>query len=185
MLVIVIAILLGSIALDQITKAIVVSHMDMYEEVKVLPGIIRFYRTENTGAAFSMLNDQPWILMVVTLIAMGAVAFLLIKFFKRHPLLTVSLSMILGGGIGNLIDRTLNGKVVDFIDFDFLFFGFFKFAVFNVADIFVTCGAACLAVYILFFEGKVEKREKELKAAEEKAEKENADDGRDDSADSV
>lgn len=153
-----IAILAGSVALDQITKALVVSRMDLYESVPVLPGFIRFYRTENTGAAFSLLKDNPWVLMVFTLIAMGVVGFMLVKFFKRHPLLTVSLSMILGGGISNLIDRVAAGKVVDFIDFDFLFFGFFDFAVFNVADIFVTCGALCLAVYILAVEPKVEKK---------------------------
>ncbi len=161
-----IAILVGSVALDQITKAIVVSRMELYEEVPFLPGFIRFYRTENTGAAFSLLKDNPWILMIFTLIAMGVVGFMLVKFFKRHPLLTVSLCMILGGGISNLIDRVIAGKVVDFIDFDFLFFGFFDFAVFNVADMFVTCGALCLAVYILAIEPKVEKKLRAAKAAE-------------------
>ena len=161
-----ITILAGSVALDQITKAIVVSRMELYEEVPFLPGFIRFYRTENTGAAFSLLKDNPWILMIFTLIAMGVVGFMLVKFFKRHPLLTVSLCMILGGGISNLIDRIIAGKVVDFIDFDFLFFGFFDFAVFNVADIFVTCGALCLAVYILAIEPKVEKKLRAAKAAE-------------------
>ncbi|MBO4366652.1 MAG: signal peptidase II [Clostridia bacterium] len=160
------AILAGSVALDQITKAIVVSRMELYEEVPFLPGFIRFYRTENTGAAFSLLKDNPWILMVFTVIAMGIVGFMLVKFFKRHPLLTVSLCMILGGGISNLIDRIIAGKVVDFIDFDFLFFGFFDFAVFNVADIFVTCGALCLAVYILAIEPKVEKKLRAAKASE-------------------
>ena len=161
-----IAILAGSVALDQITKAIVVSRMELYEEVPFLPGFIRFYRTENTGAAFSLLKDNPWILMIFTLIAMGVVGFMLVKFFKRHPLLTVSLCMILGGGISNLIDRIVAGKVVDFIDFDFLFFGFFDFAVFNVADMFVTCGALCLAVYILAIEPKVEKKLRAAEAAE-------------------
>ena len=156
----------AAVALDRISKALVVAGMELSEEVKIIPGVIRFYRTENTGAAFSMLNDHPWLLMVFTLIAMGIVAFLLIRYAKRHPLLTVSLSMILGGGISNLIDRIASGKVVDFIDFDFLFFGFFRFAVFNVADIFVTCGAVCLAVYIIGFEPKVERK---LRAEKEKA----------------
>ncbi|MBP5230921.1 MAG: signal peptidase II [Clostridia bacterium] len=161
------AVIAAVILLDRVTKAVVAAHMALYEEVPVLPGFIRFYRTENTGAAFSMLKDHPWVLMVFTLIAMGVVGFLLFRFLKRHPLLTVSLSMILGGGISNLIDRIAYGKVLDFIDFDFKFFGFFRFAVFNVADIFVTCGAVCLAVYIIAFEPKVEKRLRAQKAAEQ------------------
>ena len=160
-------IIVCGVALDQITKAVVVSNIELYGSVKVIPGFIRFYRTENTGGAFSMLNQHPVILMIFTLIAMGIVAFLLIKFIRRHPLLTVTLSMILAGGIGNLIDRVFSGKVVDFIEFDFLFFGFFRFAVFNVADIFVTVGAVCLAVYIIAFEPKVEKRIREKKAEAE------------------
>ena len=75
--------------------------------------------------------------------------------------------MIVSGAFGNLIDRVFSGKVVDFIEFDFLFFGFFRFAVFNVADIFVTVGAVCLAVYIIAFEPKVEKRIREKKAEAE------------------
>ena len=67
-----IAILAGSVALDQITKAIVVSRMELYEEVPFLPGFIRFYRTEDTGAAFSLLKDNPWILMIFTLIGVSS-----------------------------------------------------------------------------------------------------------------
>ena len=172
-----VAIVAGVVALDQISKAIVVANMDMYEAVPFLPGFLRFYRTENTGAAFSMLNDQPWLLMVLTVAAMGAVGFLLVKFIRRHPLLTVSLSMVLGGGISNLADRIISGKVVDFIDFDFLFFGFFRFAVFNVADIFVTCGAVALVVYIIAFEPKADRKHRAGKPAPQ-AEDANTDENR-------
>lgn len=158
MLILIFTVVLGSVFLDQITKLIVVSQMELHEEVKFLPGFIRFYRTENTGAAFSMFSEHRWVFMVFSTIAMLAIAVLLWKFAKRHPLLTLSLSMILGGGIGNMIDRVANGYVVDFIDFQFM-----KFAVFNVADVFVTCGSVLLAVYILFIESKNEPKAKEEK----------------------
>ncbi|MBQ0092459.1 MAG: signal peptidase II [Clostridiales bacterium] len=155
MLILLFSIVLGSVALDQITKLIVVSSMKLHEEVPFLPGFIRFYRTENTGAAFSLFADHRWVFMVFSGIAMAAIAVILVKWYRRHPLLTASLAMILGGGIGNMIDRVANGYVVDFIDFQFM-----NFAVFNVADIFVTCGSVLLAVYILLFEAKAEPKQK-------------------------
>lgn len=171
MLIAVVAIVIGSVALDQITKAIVVSHMELFEERAFLPGFMRLYYTENTGAAFSMLSGHRWVFLLFSLIAMAVIVWLLIKYYRRHPLLAVSLASVLGGGIGNLIDRTLQGSVVDFLDFQFI-----DFAVFNVADIFVTCGSAALAIYIIFVEPRVEKR---LKApADDKASAEEpSDDG--------
>lgn len=159
MLIAVFAIVIGSVVLDQLTKAIVVAQLALYEEHAFLPGLIRFYHTRNTGAAFSMLADRPWVFMVLSVVAMAVIVWMLVQFWNRHPLMMVSLSMILGGGVGNMIDRFVNGYVVDFLDFQFM-----KFAVFNVADIFVTCGSVALAVYILVFEPRVEKR---LRAASE------------------
>ena len=175
MLIAVLSVLFGSVILDQLTKAIVVSQMALYEEVPFLPGLIRFYHTRNTGAAFSMFSDNRWVFMVFSVIAMIIMTYLLVKFHGRHWLLSVSLAAVLGGGIGNMIDRVLSGYVVDFLDFQFM-----KFAVFNVADIFVTCGSVALAVYILFIEPKVEKRlqeQKEAASAAEEGTQEGNDDG--------
>lgn len=165
MLIAVLSVLFGSVILDQLTKAIVVSQMALYEEVPFLPGLIRFYHTRNTGAAFSMFSDNRWVFMAFSVIAMMIMTYLLVKFHGRHWLLSVSLAAVLGGGIGNMIDRVLSGYVVDFLDFQFM-----KFAVFNVADIFVTCGSVALAVYILFIEPKVERRLQEQKEAASAAE---------------
>lgn len=175
MLIAVLSVLFGSVILDQLTKAIVVSQMALYEEVPFLPGLIRFYHTRNTGAAFSMFSDNRWVFMVFSVIAMMIMTYLLVKFHGRHWLLSVSLAAVLGGGIGNMIDRVLSGYVVDFLDFQFM-----KFAVFNVADIFVTCGSVALAVYILFIEPKVEKRlqeQNEAVSAAEEGTHEGNDDG--------
>ena len=100
-------------------------------------------------------------------------AYLLVKFFRRHWLLSVSLAAVMGGGIGNMIDRIFAGYVVDFLDVQFM-----DFAVFNVADIFVTCGSVALGVYIVFVEPKVERRLQEQKTAENTPEE--AEDDRDD-----
>ena len=164
MLIAILSIAIGSIVLDQVTKAIVVSHMALYEELPLLPGFIRLYYVENTGAAFSMLSNHRWVFLLFSLVAMAVILYLLVKYRRRHPLLAVSLSMVLGGGVGNLIDRILNGSVVDFLQFEFV-----NFAVFNVADIFVTCGSVALAVSILFVEPRVEKRLQAEAPAEEPA----------------
>ena len=156
MLIAVLSVLFGSVILDQLTKAIVVSQMALYEEVPFLPGLIRFYHTRNTGAAFSMFSDNRWVFMVFSVIAMMIMTYLLVKFHGRHWLLSVSLAAVLGGGIGNMIDRVLSGYVVDFLDFQFM-----KFAVFNVADIFVCVGCGLMILDVILSEVREQKKKKE------------------------
>lgn len=151
MLAAVIAVL--AIIADQITKYIVVENIDFKGTVPFIPGFMSFYHTRNTGAAFSMFSDQRWVFMVFSFISMGLIIFILIKEYKRHKLLNIALSMVLGGGIGNMIDRIRLGYVVDFFKTEFM-----DFAVFNVADCFITVGAVLLGVYVIFFEPRVEKR---------------------------
>lgn len=158
MLTAVIAVL--AIIADQITKYIVVENIDFKGTVPFIPGFMSFYHTRNTGAAFSMFSDQRWVFMVFSFISMGLIIFILIKEYKRHKLLNIALSMVLGGGIGNMIDRIRFGYVVDFFKTEFM-----DFAVFNVADCFITVGAVLLGVYVIFFEPKVEKRLKAEKEA--------------------
>lgn len=145
---------------DQISKYIVVQNMEYKGEIPFINGFMSFYHTRNTGAAFSMLSDSPWVFMVFSALAMAIIIFLLVKEYRRHVLLNISLAMILGGGIGNMIDRVRLGYVVDFFRFDFV-----DFAIFNVADCFITVGAVLMGVYIIFFDAKVEKRIKAEKAA--------------------
>ena len=158
MLAAVIAVL--AIIADQITKYIVVENIDFKGTVPFIPGFMSFYHTRNTGAAFSMFLDQRWVFMVFSFISMGLIIFILIKEYKRHKLLNIALSMVLGGGIGNMIDRIRLGYVVDFFKTEFM-----DFAVFNVADCFITVGAVLLGVYVIFFEPRVEKRLKAEKEA--------------------
>ena len=163
------------IVLDQIVKYWAATDLQARGTIPLWEGVFHLTYCENTGAAFSMFSDNRWVFMVFSVIAMMIMTYLLVKFHGRHWLLSVSLAAVLGGGIGNMIDRGLSGYVVDFLDFQVM-----KFAVFNVADIFVTCGSVALAVYILFIEPKVEKRlqeQKEAASAAEEGTHEGNDDG--------
>lgn len=148
------------VILDQLTKYIVVQKIPINDSIVVIPGFFSLSHVRNTGAAFGLFADQRWIFMVfTTIVLIVAVGLLLSKKVKNHWGI-LSLSMIIGGGIGNMIDRVCWGEVIDF--FAFNFWGY-QFAVFNVADIFVCCGTFVLAFYIFFshdFDG--EKKVEEL-----------------------
>ncbi len=155
---------------DQLSKHFVVQAAQPVEgnsawSSDFIPGIMSFIYRENRGAAFSMLSDNRWVFMSVSAVAMAIILYLLIKEYRRHVLLNISLAMVLGGGIGNMIDRIRLGYVVDFFKTEFV-----DFAIFNVADCFITVGAILLGVYVVFFEVKVEKRLQAEEAAKKAAE---------------
>ncbi len=143
---IVIAALAG---LDQLIKFLVLTNIKPQNAVPVIDGIIRFRYVENTGAAFSMLSDNTWILSIVTGVLIIGIIVYLILGKSSSKLETVSLVMIAAGGIGNLIDRIFRGFVVDFIEYLFMEWG-----VFNFADILVTVGAVLLVISVLFVKGE-------------------------------
>ena len=149
---------------DQVTKYIVVQNIEYRDSVPFIKGFMSFYHTRNTGAAISMFSDNRWVFMVFSAISMVIIIYLLAKEYKRHTLLNVSLAMVLGGGVGNMIDRIRLGYVVDFFRTDFV-----DFAIFNVADCFITVGAVLLGIYVVIFDAKVEKRLKAEKEAIQKA----------------
>lgn len=141
---------------DQITKYIVVANIGLHDTVPFIPYLMSFYHTRNTGGGFSMLNGGGWervVLITVSLLAMAGITVLLVKWYKRHKLLTVALAMVLGGALGNMIDRLFLGYVVDFLHTEFM-----DFPTFNIADCFITIGAILLGVYVIFFDSKVEAR---------------------------
>lgn len=134
------------VALDQLVKYLVVQNIALGEVVPFLDGVVHWTHTHNTGAAFSILSGQRWPLIVMTLIVLVAVIVLLARRIITKPFGVLTLAAIFGGAVGNLIDRIAQGYVVDMIEVEFM-----NFAVFNVADIFVTCGGIALCFYILFF----------------------------------
>lgn len=137
----------AAVILDQLSKLWILRAFELGESREVLSGILNWTYIQNKGAALGMLSEHRWVFMILSAVLIAAIL-LFIVFSKdiTRPLVVV-LAMILGGGIGNMIDRFAYGYVIDFIDVKFL--PFWKW-IFNVADIFVTVGAVLLAaVYIL------------------------------------
>lgn len=143
------------VAADQIAKYLSVKLLMGRGAVEIIDGIIEFYYTTNNGAAFSSFAGQRALLIIMPIIMIALLLFFFVKTKKKNFLLKLSVMMIISGGIGNLIDRILYGYVVDFINFTFI-----DFPIFNVADIFVTCGGAFLIVYLIFFADKEKAGEK-------------------------
>lgn len=130
---------------DILTKYAVTCNMSVGETVPLISGIFHLTYVRNTGAAFSILSGQRIFLILLPALV---VLFLIIYIIAKKPenkLLLLSFSMIISGGIGNLIDRISLGYVIDFLDFRLI-----NFPVFNVADIWVTCGAALFIILLLF-----------------------------------
>lgn len=166
-------IIAGVIGLDQLTKWLTVINLNLRETVPIIENVFHFTYVRNTGAAFSIFNepDERWIFLTMSVVAIIALFFYLWKEKNGDKLLCVGMSFILGGGIGNMIDRCLLGYVIDFIDVRLI-----KFAIFNVADSFVCVGVALFVIAVLRSEIKMMKIEKEKKLAEAtvKAVEENA-----------
>jgi len=137
------------ILLDVITKQLAVAKLMPIGSVSVIDGILNFTYVENTGMAFGALKDARWVFITVSAVMIAVIAVLIYKFHSRSKLFDVLLGLILGGGIGNMIDRIGLGYVIDFIDF--CAFDFWKW-VFNVADAAITVGTIMLLVYLLFFD---------------------------------
>ncbi len=135
------------VILDQVTKALVVANISMGQIVPVLPGVFHLTQLHNTGAAFSMLQGGRWLFAGVCALGLTVVVVLIAKKVITARFELWCLAAVFGGGIANLIDRIRLGYVVDMVEVEFM-----RFAVFNVADVFITCGAILLFIYVLFFE---------------------------------
>ena len=139
---------IGIVVSDIITKYFATTVIKL-DEIALIKNVLYFHYTENRGAAFGILKNCRWLFITITIAVIIAVVIYIIIKKPKSRLLLVSLAMITGGGIGNLIDRISLSYVVDFIDFRII-----NFPVFNVADIFVSIGAALMFIYIIFFEEK-------------------------------
>ena len=144
------------LAADQFTKLLTVANIPLFGRVDFLPGIVSLTYVQNDGAAFSMLEGQQWLFAVVFAVF---AAFIVWEFSKkRMPFTTFErfcIVAVFAGGLGNMIDRLRLGYVVDMIATDFI-----KFPVFNVADIFITCGCILLMVHLVFLNKEFWKDEK-------------------------
>ena len=151
----------AAVALDQVTKLMAVKLLAPVGSVNVIPGVFRLTYVENEGAAFGMFSDHRWVFMVISTLAIAALIIYLWKFPPDSRLACVSLSFIVGGGIGNMIDRVCLGYVVDFIDFC-AFPNLWKW-VFNIADSAVCIGTGMLMLWLILDTVKACRAEKEAK----------------------
>jgi len=141
------------VIVDQAVKGAVRANIPLHTSMPFLPGVLDLAYVQNTGAAFSILTDHTWILALVSAAASAALCALLVAWHKTSPLGALLAAVVLAGAVGNLIDRVFFGYVVDMFRTVFM-----DFPVFNVADIYVTCGGIALCVYYGFFHD----REKEV-----------------------
>jgi signal peptidase II len=150
------AVTLGVVLLDRWSKHVVAKRIALYTHIQVIPGFFRLTHTENTGAAFSLFADSPapWktaLLIAFSVIALAVVSVLLWKNHHTHVVTGIALALIMGGAIGNLWDRLVRGRVVDFLLF---YVKRYQWPVFNLADSAIVIGACLLVLEILFGQGK-------------------------------
>ncbi len=140
------------IALDRVTKIAIARRLSFHSSIPVIPGFFRIIHAENPGAAFGIFADSPAEWKIGLLIAFSVVALLVVSvlLWKNSQTMTstgIGLSLILGGAIGNLWDRVINHRVVDFLLF---YVGRYQWPAFNVADSAIVVGA-CLLVFEIVF----------------------------------
>lgn len=141
------------IVIDQITKFFVVRNMELGESIRVIDGFFYITSHRNTGAAWGMLEGQMWLFYIVTIVVIAGILYYFHRHAKGNMLFSLSLMVILGGAVGNFIDRVFRLEVVDFIQFTFFNF------IFNIADAALTIGVGLLLVQMIVEEVQ-EKRNK-------------------------
>lgn len=137
----------GLLIIDQITKFAVRSRMEIGETLPVFRGVLDFTYVQNRGAAFSLFQNSQLITVILPVITMIAGVLFLLHLRKKEKLAELGVLLIMSGGIGNLIDRTVMGFVTDMISVG-------SFPVFNVADICVTVGCAVLILWVIIGDRK-------------------------------
>lgn len=146
----------GVILADQLTKILALQYLAPVGSYPLWEDVLHLTYVENTGAAFGMLKDHRWVFLVISTVALGGMIVYMFLNKSRHPLEAVAVAFIVGGGIGNMIDRVARGFVVDFVDVKCI--PFWKY-IFNVADIFVCVGCGLFILYVLLYETRVKKAE--------------------------
>lgn len=146
------------VMLDQIVKYFITLNMGPGVTAPLIPGIIRLTYHENTGAAFSFMSDMRWVLVGIS----GVVIILLVAGMIRYrdklnPVGKLALAAVLGGAVSHLLDRAILGYVVDFFEFEFV-----RFAIFDVADCFITVGGIVFCIWYLLSSGKNDDLRKEF-----------------------
>ncbi len=173
MLIVYFLIIAGTVFVDQITKYAILTNMAEGQSIPIIKNVLHITYVTNDGAAMGMMDNSRWVFMTVSVIAIiGITVWICLSYKKMTKLSGIAFSLIIGGGIGNMIDRTFNGEVfgegvvVDFIDFC-AFPDLWKW-IFNIADSCVCIGVALVVVDIIIEEVARYKRSKAEKASEGK-----------------
>lgn len=140
---------LAVIALDQITKVLVDKNMNLGESIPIIDNFLYITSHRNIGAAWGILAGHMSFFYIITIVVVIGLVYYIQKMAKTHILLGISLGLMLGGAIGNFIDRLFRKEVVDFVDT--IIFGY-DFPIFNVADAALTVGVVLLMIFMLFEE---------------------------------
>lgn len=142
---------LGIIGLDQLTKQLVKRNMELGESIEVFGEYLQITSHRNQGAAWGMFQGQMTFFYIVTAVVLAMMVYIYAKEAKGKPMLQIGIGFLVAGAIGNLIDRVIYQKVIDFVDVLIINY---SFPIFNVADASLTVGVATLIIYFLFFDKK-------------------------------
>ncbi|PIC71740.1 signal peptidase II [Sporosarcina sp. P16b] len=145
------------IGLDQLTKWLVVKNMELGEHISVLDPYIALLSHRNRGAAWGMLEGKMWLFFIVTIVVVVAIVYFFHTEGKKDRLLGMSLMLLLGGAIGNFIDRLVRGEVVDFISVLIPVINY-DFPIFNVADAALTIAVILILLHVILDEKKKKKK---------------------------
>ncbi|ANU13614.1 Lipoprotein signal peptidase [Planococcus halocryophilus Or1] len=145
------------IVLDQWTKWLVLKNMELGERISVIDPYLGWLSHRNSGAAWGMLEGQMWLFAIITVAVIIGILYYFHKHAKGQPLFQLSLMVLLGGAVGNFIDRMYRGEVVDFVDVLIPVIGY-DFPIFNVADAALTIGVVLMVIYIIYDEKQQKKK---------------------------
>lgn len=144
------------IGIDQWTKWLVVKNMELWESIPIIENFFYITSHRNLGAAFGILQGQKWFFLIITFVVIAFIVYYMQKDAKNSSFLGVILGLLLGGAIGNLIDRLFRGEVVDFLNF-YIFT--YNFPIFNIADSALVIGVGLLIIKFILDDRK-EKRKR-------------------------
>ena len=136
--------------IDQVLKLLVRSKVELLDEIEVIPNFFSIYHIENTGGAFSLFSGATIVLIILSILVLAFLHYYVLTDEVMTKWRIFGLGIVIGGILGNLVDRLLYGAVVDFLSFDLFGYGF---PVFNIADIGITVGFVILAIGILRRDG--------------------------------
>lgn len=152
-LAILLAVGVGVLTFDQVTKALIVANLPLGSTVPIVGDLVIFWHVRNAGAAFSLFQGGTVLFLVVTVVALGMIVYFHRAFAGRSLWLEALLGLILGGTLGNLVDRVRQGYVTDFVSVGF---GSVRFPTFNVADSSIVVGIGILVIVLMLLDRRQE-----------------------------